>query len=451
MNAESSRSTARCIAVVLTVLWVVGCDTPREPSGPTRDPATIPPGALAARLSGVTVTATDPSFGEQGQTSEAVAITGTGFSPDAKAAWLYKGVVDTTIAVTATQYVSSTKLIATINISRKSPLDYRDVMVTAAGGRTQGIGSLLFEVTQANPIAGTSWARSINDNGEATGTLASGSGVFYYSSAAGQLETVSTTGTGYDISPSGTTIIGSGGAGGNFPYVYVRVGGTWQATALAMGPTSGSGVARSMLTDGTGQAVLIAGIEFTGASTQAVTWIWQAPSGSWQRSALPGSGTEVRHRAVSASGILGGTAPGGHQLGPAVWTPNGTGGYTLTTLAGSGAVNGVRWDGGMLVGFTSVPVYWLAQSGGTWSAPITVAGKCSGVKDVSDGGRFVLNDCPFANNLKFATYADAPYSSLTRLGGVGKKGNAGTISGISHGGHYAAGTAGGVGVYWMLP
>jgi len=94
---------------------------------------------------------------------------------------------------------------------------------------------------------------------------------------------------------------------------------------------------------------------------------------------------------VSASGILGGTAPGGHQLGPAVRTPNG------------------------------------------------------------DGGRFVLNDCPFANNLKFATYADAPYSFVTRLGGVGKKGNAGTISGISHGGHYAAGTAGGVGVYWMLP
>jgi len=73
---------------------------------------------------------------------------------------------------------------------------------------------------------------------------------------------------------------------------------------------------------------------------------------------------EVRHRAVSASGILGGTTSG-----PAVWMPNGTGGYTVTTLANAGAVNGVRRDGGMLVGFTSGPVYWLAQPGGRWSAP----------------------------------------------------------------------------------
>jgi hypothetical protein len=449
----STCAAAGAISLVVMTIALTGCDSARDPSGPAIDPSGLPRGAMAAKATGLTVTAANPSFGEQGQTNEQVTITGTGFTSDSKAAWLRNGVVDTTITVTSTQYVSPTTLTATISISSKSPVDYRDVRVTANGGRTQGIGSLLFEVTQAVQIAGTSWVRSINDDGEATGTLASGSGVFYYSLATGQLETVSTTGTGYDISTAGTTIIGSGGAGGNFPYVYVRVGGAWQGTALPIGPTSTSGVARSMLTDDTGQAVLIAGVEYGG--TGAVTWTWQAASGSWQRSVLPGNG-EVRHRAVSAGGILGGTASGGRVLGPAVWTPNGSGGYTLTTLASAGAVNGVRADGGMLVGFTSASVYWRAQPGGTWGAPVTVAGGCNGIKDIADAGRIILNDCPFATKGQtFAAYADAPYGSLSRLGGFGPKGNVGTASGISHSGHFAGGYASvnnqSVGIYWTLP
>ena len=86
MHAESRRSTAGCASVVLALLWVVGCDTAREPSGPTRGPAMIPPGAVAAKATGLTVTASNPSFGEQGQTNEQVTITGTGFTADSKAA-----------------------------------------------------------------------------------------------------------------------------------------------------------------------------------------------------------------------------------------------------------------------------------------------------------------------------------------------------------------------------
>jgi hypothetical protein len=453
----STRVATRAIALVFATIAVVDCDSAREPSGPALDPSRLPPGATAAKApTGLAVTAASPSFGKQGQTNEQVTITGTGFTPDANAAWLRNGVVDTTIVVTSTQYVSPTTLTATITISSKSPVDYRDIKVTANGGRTQGIGSLLFEVTQAVQIAGTSWVRSINDNGQATGTLASGDGVFYYSVQTGQLETVATTGTGYDIDTTGTTIIGSGGVGGTFPYVYRRVGGVWQGMALPIAPTSSAGVARSMLADGTGQAVLIGGIEYNGGGTLAVTWTWQAASGSWQRTPLPGNTTEVRHRAVSASGILGGTASAGRVLGPAVWMPNGSGGYALTALANAGAVNGVRADGGLLVGFTSVSVYWRAQPGGTWSAPVTVAGGCSGIKDIADAGRIILNTCPFATKGQtFAAYADAPYGSLSRLGGFGPKGNVGTASGISHGGHFAGGYASvnnqSVGIYWALP
>ena len=365
----------------------------------------------------------------------------------------------------STQYVSSTTLIATITISPKSPVEFRDVRVTSFA-RTPGIGSLLFEVTQAVPIAGTSWVRSINDNGEATGTLSGGNGVFYYNVNTPQLETVSPTGTGYDISTAGTAIVGSGGGGGGFPYLYTRTGaGTWQATPLPVNASATSGVARSMRTDGTGQVVQIGGIEYfpvsrNASSTRAVTWVWQPGTSSWQRVVLPpGSATDVRHRAMSTNGHSG--RHGGRWSrcsGPRSGMPNGSGSYTLTTLAAQGAVNGIRSDGLMLVGFTSGPVYWLAQTGGTWSAPFAVSGGCSGVKDVSDAGRFILNDCPIASGggQTTAVYSDAPYATLTRLGGLGPKSNVGFASGISHGGRYAGGYAnvnnqGSVGIYWALP
>ena len=461
----SNRPATRIMRLVFATVAVAGCDSSRDPSGPARDPRAMLSGAVTARatgVTGVTVTTANPSFGAQGQANERVTITGTGFTPDSKAAWLRNGVVDTTITVTSTEYVSSTMLTATISISSKSAVDYRDIKVTASAGRTQGIGSLLFEVTQGVQVAGTSWIRSINDHGEATGTLAGGNGVFFYSVATGQLETVSTTGTGYDVSPAGTTIVGEGGTGGGFPYVYTRTApGTWQAAALPIDASAVAGTARALLADATGQVVQIAGAEFypntrSGSASSAVIWTWQASTGSWQRTALPGAGGVVRHRALSNTGILGGTASVGRTLGAAVWMPNGSGGYTMTSLATLGAVNGVRADGGLLVGFTSTPVYWRAQTGGTWSAPITVPGGCSSVKDIADAGRVILNDCPLTTKGQtFAAYADAPYGSLSRLGGLGPKSNVGFASGISHSGHYASGYADvnsqSVGIYWTLP
>jgi hypothetical protein len=166
---------------------------------------------------------------------------------------------------------------------------------------------------------------------------------------------------------------------------------------------------------------------------------------------------------MSDNGIIGGTSGIGRVLGPAVWMPNGAGGYAITVLANAnGAVNGIRSDGAMLVGFTSAhssstPLYWVAQAGGAWSTPIVVAGGCTVVKDVSDGGRFVLNECPIGSGKQAsAGYADAPYSVLSRLGGLGPTGVPASVAGISHGGHYASGYAyitpqRSVGVYWTLP
>jgi hypothetical protein len=231
-------------------------------------------------------------------------------------------VVDTTITVTSTEYVSSTTLTATISISSKSAVDYRDIKVTASAGRTQGIGSLLFEVTQAVQVAGTSWIRSINDHGEATGTLAGGNGCSSTASLpdssrpSRRLERATTS------APRVPRIVGEGGTGGGFPYVYTRT-----APARGRQPRSRStrsavaGTARALLADATGQVVQIAGAEFypntrSGSASSAVIWTWQASTGSLANE------LSCRVQAVwcvigrsANTGILGGTASVGRTIG----------------------------------------------------------------------------------------------------------------------------------------
>ena len=69
-----------------------------------------------------------------------------------------------------------------------------------------------------------------------------------------------------------------------------------------------------MRTDGAGRVVRIGGVEYGGPG--AVTWIWQPATSSWQRTVLPGVSTEVRHRAISDNGIIGGTASSGASSAP---------------------------------------------------------------------------------------------------------------------------------------
>jgi hypothetical protein len=447
---------------VLCNLVFGGCsDAGRTPIGPGDAPS------LAAKVTSVSVKATDPAFGDQGQVNETVTITGSGFKSGANAAWLRNGAVDPTIAVVSTQFVSSTTLVAVINIAPDSPLDFRDVQVTNFD-RTQGIGAAVFEVTQAHIIPGASAARSINDNGEVTGSLLNG-GTFYYNISSGVFQTVSTaTGTGFAISPLGDAIAGGqiNGSGG-FPVLYTRsgpVGTAWTATALPVDAKANSGNASAMLTDPvTGQVTLLGGLETfpssgSCAGSNALIWTWQASTGTWLRTVLPKNGAcqaVIRPRGLSANG----TAVGSVGGVAAVWTPNGSGGYTLTLLDGNYA-NGINGDASVIVGEkssgahnSSAAVYWVA-SGGGWGTAVAFPGGCTASRDIADvSGRATLNDCPFgSNNLTYAAFIDAPYTTPMKLGGVGGHNN-NFISGASPSGQYMVGhgyTSGNVqvGVYW---
>lgn len=449
--------------VVVSVLCSVALDA----CGDARQSLVSPGdgGPLFAKTASVSVNATNPAFGDQGQINETVTITGSGFKAGAQAAWLHNGQVDPTITVSSSQVVSSTTMTAVISVAPNSPLDFRDVMVTNFD-RTQGIGAAVFEVTQARIIPGTLAARAANDNGEVTGSLTNG-GVFYYDIASGRLDTVSSASmaTGFAISPSGTVIAGGGLNGSSSPaFLYTRSGafGTpWTATPLPMDPKATGATALAMVTDPvTGQPTLLGGAEafpsLKGcAVTDAVIWSWQASTSSWQRTALPGNGSctaSVAPRGLSANG----TAVGTVGSSAAVWTPNGSGGYTLTLLDARFAW-GIDSDASMIVGASSAKssaaVYWL-PSGGTWGQAIGFAGGCGSSRDIADASRRVtLNGCPFgSSSLTYAAFMDPPYTTPMKLGGVGGHNN-NFIGGVSPSGQYMVGngvTSGSVqvGVYW---
>jgi len=453
-----SRPFTKGVFAVVCGLVVGGCSD--------QGPAVIEPGlaSLSAKTTAVSVKATDPGFGDQGQIHETVTITGSGFKDGATAAWLRNGAVDQKITVVSTQFVNSTTLVAVIDIAADAPLDFRDVQVYNRD-RTQGIGAAVFEVTQAHIISGALVARDVNDNGEVTGSLSNG-GTFYYNILTGLFQTVSAAaGTGYEISPRGDAIAGEG-LGSGQPVLYRRtgqIGTAWTVTQLPIDPNAVSGVADAMVTDpGTGEVTMLGGIEtFSGGGKcivgNAVIWTVQASTGTWQRTVLPKNGacqSELRPRGLSANG----TAVGRVDGVAAVWTPNGSGGYTLTLLDGAYA-DGIDGSASMIVGESSsrrtasVAVYWLA-SGAGWGNAIPFTGSCIASRDVADVSRRVtLNNCSFGgNSVTYAAYMDPPYSSLTKLGGVGGH-NDDFVSGISPSGRYMVGygfTSGSakVGVYW---
>jgi uncharacterized delta-60 repeat protein len=101
------------------------------------------PAAFAQTIS---VTAADPPTGEQGTLNLSVIIKGKGFKTGAKAKWFKTGTTDPAgVNVKSTQYVSSTQLIATIDIADAAALSKFDIQVANADGRT-GKGTELFSV-----------------------------------------------------------------------------------------------------------------------------------------------------------------------------------------------------------------------------------------------------------------------------------------------------------------
>jgi uncharacterized delta-60 repeat protein len=104
-------------------------------------------GNVPAAFAQISVTAADPPTGEQGTLNLSVIIKGKGFKNGAKANWYKTGTTDPSgVNVKSTQYVSSTQLVATIDIADTAALAAFDIQVANTDGRT-GKGTELFSVT----------------------------------------------------------------------------------------------------------------------------------------------------------------------------------------------------------------------------------------------------------------------------------------------------------------
>ena len=109
-------------------------------------------GAVPEAAAQIAVTAADPPSGEQGTLNLSVKITGKGFKNGAKANFFKTDTSDPAgVNVKSTQFVSSTQLIANIDITDTAALSLFDIEVRNADGRT-GKGTELFSVVQKGNV-----------------------------------------------------------------------------------------------------------------------------------------------------------------------------------------------------------------------------------------------------------------------------------------------------------
>ncbi len=184
---------------------------------------------------------------------------------------------------------------------------------------------------------------------------------------------------------------------------------------------------------------------------------WAAIGGTWQRVVLPTpTGTTVGTAlAASASGRVGGVVGGGQA---AVWTPSGSGGWTLEILGG-GAVRAINSAGDLAVGTqaSGQPAYWT-RSGSTWSSAKVLPGQCGGAVDVDDAGNILGNPCRPDGRRWAPVIWMPPYdqNSVRVLGGLGEKLMGGHPKAISINGKWLAGASAWnnlpelTGTYWRV-
>jgi hypothetical protein len=451
------RSLPAMARTVLTItVGVVACSS---------DPAGVSDTGFQAAKGGPgggapSVQAANPAYGHQGDLGLSVTITGSGFDEGSTAAWERNGVPDPEIVVLSTQFISSTQLSAVIDITGSADLAFYDIAVTTRGGR-KGIGTEMFEVTQATPIMGTGLIRGVNENGEMTGQ-----GPIFWSPAGG-LEIVGSGGSGWDLSDDGLTIVGGntpdGSPASNSAVIWTRTGSAWVESLLPRDPAATAGNAVAVASDATtGAATAIGGVDTYIPKRNTIRReprLWLRDGSTWQRVLLPGPTGFVNDLSSNL------VAVGYVATGAAVWEPNGTGGWQLTVIGPSSSVGptsteakAVNRAGTIVVGtLNQAAVYWQ-QVGGVWSNGIPLPGGCPRATGIDDLGRILLSGCPLDGGFRQVNAAVIvpPYaaSDIIVLGGFGDREDGPQVWAISRLGTWIVGSAklknSVIGAYWNV-
>lgn len=451
MSSTGHQLRAGSLALTIGIALLTGC------SSELNAPLSAPSASFARAATGSTVTATNPSYGHEGEVLT-VTITGSGFSSGDKASWERNGSADPKINVTSTTYVSSTQLTASITIALDANIALYDVAVLTASDTKKGIGYSLFAVTKAFAINGTEIAYGANDIGGVVGRVGP-AGAFFWS--ANVLTTLGSPGRAFDISVDGNTIVGGTtiNALNDQAYVYTLSGVVWTRTNLPKDPASVMTRPLSVASDvTTGAATLIGGWESLGKQGSNLNrrprlWVPSSPT-AWTKINLTSASSDDLVEGVSASSIAVGTA----NNSAAVWMPSGASWLAPQLLGASGSrLHGVNSAGTIAVGDApggtgTVAAYWT-NSGGVWSGPTVLAGGCTSAQAIDDNGNIVANGCPTGSHVGPALIAP-PYATanVRLLIGLGDNASTTIAQGISRGGTTIAGQSTiksqAVGVYW---
>lgn len=400
---------------------------------------------------GVSVSSATPAYGQQGTVGEQVTVIGSGFAAGDELTWERGGVADAKIIVRETRVVSSTQLVATIDIAADAELAFYDIAVYNSG-RKKGIGTEMFEVTSAESIGslgGNTNANGGNDNGQIVGyTVVNTSQRAFYWSAETRMMNIGA-GDASGIDQAGTVIVGSGGGK---PLVWTAMGSgadvVWTSQVLPLDATASGGNARAVASDPlTGEASIIGGsANFqVKQATLSQPRLWKRTVGGWERIVLPMPFADVRGTfswvaAVNAKEQASGAVrAGGGPAQAVVWEADRT-----ATVLGDGGAPAINSAGTIVTGFTGdrVAVYYTRTDTG-WSAPNVLPGGCAAAMGVDDSGRIVGHDCPIpgTSRLTSAIFYPPDYSSYVLLGGLGDQTEGGKAYGMSRQGTTVFGTA----------
>ena len=145
MPTRTTMPAAVRYAALISVIGAMAACSADDPTALGPKPAV---GLAKAPPPAVTVTATDPTYGFQGDSVLVVHVKGSGFSAGARTSWPING--DTThVHELSTTYVSATEVVSTIKVDADAPTVTYDVVVTLVNGK-KGVGAELFTVKPGN-------------------------------------------------------------------------------------------------------------------------------------------------------------------------------------------------------------------------------------------------------------------------------------------------------------
>lgn len=457
MRGTQSGGLIRILCAAQFVVALAACAPDvKMPFAPESTPAI----SAGRAVSGLAVTAANPSFGERGETNKPVTITGSGFTPGAAVDFELNGVADAGIVVQSAVVVSSTRIDAVISIGPDAELSLHDVAVITAD-RKKGIGTEMFEVTTATSIGtlgGNTVVYGANDNVSGPrvagySSLKDGSHAFYWPTANGTLGDLGL-GEAQGIDQNGTTIAG---ISGGYPTVWEGGEGAWARSQLPLAAGGVGGRAETLVSDANGDAAIIGGSETvkTGKSNAKYPRprLWRRIGGSWTVQVLPLPST-ANDAFSSVSGVnLSGQAVGmvrSAATQAVFWDADGSA-VLLPGPAGTGASGGINAAGtliaGQVVATNSYAVYWTAvintDGSRTWSGPFTLPGNCERASGIDANDRIVGQRCLTDGIRYLSAIWSPPYdsNSITMLHGLGVKTDAGAAWAMSPNGTTIGGTA----------